>query len=721
MTKKFIAPLLLTACFFSLIAPGGTRVLYAQVTGPQVIKWMRVSELGHWFSNGGAEIEYGRQSRSFLTTDQLDGMNWPAEYTLNKGVNVGQSMWIGTTNFNDPVAGKTFPYKVVCAGRLYLNLNTEIFPAEFSLVGRFARPGVYVDNESASAIAPYDNPDKIDPSIPCDRMITNTVNTTIGLTMKRRVLAFTQQYHNNYFIYEYTFVNTGIIDNAGTTLSPPRNLTGVVIHFQYRLAFPGESYLAGWSPTGSSWGRNTINDCFSPLNPGPSSYNLRACWEYYGPVYTPLEEDMGLPNISDGSVLAGTNFAGAIVLHADRSAQDHSDDPAQPFDTYFMGQDQDAQGNDQYDATLMTQKYNFMTRGHAAKTHAQQVGADSHGWPTVNSANTWGNDNGGYASAQGFGPYTLSPGDSVRIVIAQGVAGIMSDRDFVRTVARNWYTNNTAAFRLPDGGTTTNRNEYKNSWVWTGKDSLMQTFLRAVDNYSSNYGIPQPPAPPANFSVNSGGSQISLSWDPSPGESSPHFKGYLIWRAEGRTDSTYTMIKEVDKNTHYYGDKTPRRGFNYYYYIQSEDDGSTNNVQPGVPLVSSKFYTMTALSNPAFLTRLPGNSLSDIRIVPNPYNVRARSLQFGTGLGADRIAFYGLPPFCAIRIYTESGDLIKTINHTNQSGSELWHSLTSSNQIIVSGLYIAYFEATEDYTDPQTGKLLIKKGDHTIRKFIVIR
>jgi hypothetical protein len=67
-----------------------------------------------------------------------------------------------------------------------------------------------------------------------------------------------------------------------------------------------------------------------------------------------------------------------------------------------------------------------------------------------------------------------------------------------------------------------------------------------------------------------------------------------------------------------------------------------------------------------------------------------------------------------IKIYTETGDLIKTINHVNGSGDERWDSKTSSGQIVVSGLYIAYFEVTEDGSG-------FKKGDNIFRKFIIIR
>jgi hypothetical protein len=718
MVKKYLAKtstLALLCCAFASI---GTWRAQAQVTGPQEIKWIRVSSLHQWFSNGGAEIEYGRRSRTFLTTDQLDGLRWPGEFVNNKGVNVGKALWIGTTDFTDPVDGHTYPYKVVCAGRPEMHLNSEIWPVELTLIGRFDRPTVIVDGARASDIEYDDETDRIDPTIPSDRMIVNRINTPVGISVTRKVYAFTQQYHDNYFMYEYVFKNTGVIDNVGTTMTP-RTLTGVVFHFQYRYGFAGEAYVGGWLPSGSSWGRNTINDAIGQDANHPGEF--RAIWAYYGPFSSAPSylDDIGLPRYTDGSILAGTDFAGVVVLHADKSSQDNSDDPSQPFDTQFMGSDNDSQNLGPYDAALMTRKYGFMTAGHPAQTQAQQIGKDANGWPT-RSANDWGTDPGGYSSAQGFGPYTLAPGDSIRIVVAEAVAGIMKNRNFVRTVANKWF-NNAGPFVLPNGSTTTDRDVYKNSWVFTGKDSLFQAFRRAIANFRSNYNIPNPPPPPSQFTVQSGGNRIALSWS-SDADSWPNFNGYLLYRAEGRVDTTYDLIFSCDRNNvvHSFDDKTARRGFNYYYYIQTKDDGSTNDIQPGVPLVSSRFLTRTSAANPAFLTRPPGNSLSEIRVVPNPYNIKARELQFGQS-APDRIAFYGLPPYCVIKIYTETGDLIQTINHTSSSGDELWHSLTSSNQLVVSGLYIAYIEVTQDVKDEQTGELLFRKGENTFTKFIIIR
>jgi hypothetical protein len=113
----------------------------------------------------------------------------------------------------------------------------------------------------------------------------------------------------------------------------------------------------------------------------------------------------------------------------------------------------------------------------------------------------------------------------------------------------------------------------------------------------------------------------------------------------------------------------------------------------------SSFVTLYAISK--------GKGLDLVRVVPNPYDIRGRFFQFGDKSQYDRIAFYGLPPVCKLKIFTERGDLIWEKDHTRGTGDELWDSMTSSGQIIASGIYILYVEA------PGRGSVF--------RKFVVIR
>jgi hypothetical protein len=280
--------------------------------------------------------------------------------------------------------------------------------------------------------------------------------------------------------------------------------------------------------------------------------------------------------------------------------------------------------------------------------------------------------------------------------------------------------NDNGPFELPDNSTTNDKDYYKNSWFYTGQDSIMLTFGRAKRNFDMNFEIPQPPLPPPLFDVQSGGDRISLSWEASPSESEANFAGYKIFRAIAKPDTVYDELFTAAPGTYGYNDTSAVRGFSYYYYIVAFTDGSNNTTGEANPtgsLHSSKFYTMT--TEPAYLRRKPGENLADIRVVPNPFNIRSRDLQYQGE--PNKIMFLDIPGKCEIKIYTERGDLVETINHDNGTGDQEWLSITSSRQVVVSGIYIALFRVTEDYKDPDTGELLYSKGETATRKFIIIR
>jgi hypothetical protein len=60
--------------------------------------------------------------------------------------------------------------------------------------------------------------------------------------------------------------------------------------------------------------------------------------------------------------------------------------------------------------------------------------------------------------------------------------------------------------------------------------------------------------------------------------------------------------------------------------------------------------------------------------------------------------FFKLPAACTIKIFTENGDLVKTIEHTDfpaPSGYEQWDMLTESQQAIASGVYVVVFQTPD--------------------------
>ena len=715
MKNKKYYRLIITGIFALIIA----QSLQAQVQGTEK-RYVRVGSLQSHFSAYGSERAWNNS--------YYEGLRWPADYPFQDNA-VIKRFWIGIEDFTDEQNEYWEKYGLYFAADY---VGQSLFPVELKQTAKFEPTQILVDGNNLSGrylsdIDEY-NPDQIP-----DRIITNIVNTRIGLTMKREIWVFSQEYHDNYFIKIFTFTNTGNTNyDDNIELNTP--LKGIRIGWgtRYSVSRDGATNIGGTQ----SYGRHMwvtkrgedyadhINDAITEANPIVDW--IRCGFGWAGQSSTNTFDNVGGPDVNGNGRLAAPQHAGIAFLHVDKSATDSSDNPNQPAVLGWHAGDTYPSLGDMQNVAPMIQLYSMLS----GNPHKGLGGTDRMYETNVTSItekidpHTIHNDEGGTNIWANYGPYDLQPGESIVIIEAEAVSGL--DRQLCETIGARWKQayddqSDNGPFELPDGTTTSNEDVYKNTWVLTGKDSLLQTFGRAKRNFDSGFNIPQPPLPPPIFEVNSGGDRISLSWAASPSESESNFGGYKIYRAIGKPDTVFTEIHSTTAGNYSFDDVTAIRGFSYYYYITAVTDGSLNTsgeTNPTGSLQSSRFYTKT--SEPAFLQRQAGKSLEDIRVVPNPYNIRlSRDLQY-TGQ-PDKIMFLDIPGFCKIRIYTERGDLVDEIDHNNGSGDQPWNSLSSSRQVIVSGIYLAHFTVTEDYTDLESGEIKYKKGDTAIRKFIVIR
>ncbi|MCK5738489.1 fibronectin, partial [bacterium] len=672
----------------------------------QEIKWFKVGSLHEWFRADGFEIEVGRTG---LQADQQDGMRWPAQYEDQDNI-AAKAMWIGTSNYTDApqYGGITYPYKVVHLGPRGYDPEREFMPVEFKMYGKFDHPLVYVDGVTGSELMWDEVLDGTDENLQFDRMIYNVVNTSVGITMTRKIYTSAQQYHDNYFITEYIFKNTGNVDPDEDIEQPDKTLTDVWFYFQSRYAISREGADAT-DLNSPRWGINTMlstrgeakasdgaqytGDYENWLNGDTDADSLRAQFAWMGQHSQATHDLLAGPDVryKTGRFMS-PQFIGTVTLHADTSPDDPTDDPQQPTTTsHQQSDDPETRPNDQFDASRMAEEWEWMTRGHRFPRHDERVGTD--GFPDQLEGTP-----GGFSNCNGYGPYTLAPGDSVRIIVAEGVSGL--NRQLCEELGEQWYAkyanpDTSIAFELPDGSTTNDENEFKNKWFFTGEDSLFKTFGRARRGFESGYQVPSPPPPPDLFDVNSGGDRIALTWA-SNAESYPGFAGYRLYRAVAKYDTTYEKIFECGSGTeapaiiNEFNDTSAIRGFSYYYYVTSFDDGNTNVASitnPSGELESSMFWTRTI--EPAKLKRPATADMDSIRIVPNPYNIRAKEFQYPGE--PDKIMFLNIPGTCKIQIFTERGDLIHTIEHSDGSGDEEWNSTTEFGQVIVSGVYLVVF------------------------------
>jgi len=134
------------------------------------------------------------------------------------------------------------------------------------------------------------------------------------------------------------------------------------------------------------------------------------------------------------------------------------------------------------------------------------------------------------------------------------------------------------------------------------------------------------------------------------------------------------------------------------------------NIQPVFPKGGDKFVITTrkpfkngdkfVVTTKAATTdnSLAKTQLSKIDVVPNPYLGAAawekRNLNT-TGRGERKIDFINLPSKCTIRIYTLSGQLIKTIHKDSGylDGTVSWNLITDDGMEAAYGVYVYHVEA----------------------------
>jgi len=713
---------------------------YAQVSETET-RYFRIGSLQSHISAYGSERAWNNS--------YYEGLRWPADY-LKQDNSVIKRAWISVRDFTD-ANGQHWDYWGTGINTYYVKLG--IFPVSIKQYAKFETPAIFVDGNNLVAAFASDV-DEVDPNLPCDRKIVNVVNTAIGITMTQEVFITSQPYHDNYIIKKFTYTNTGYVNYEPVQVLND-TIRGLRVGWgtRYQCGREGAEATDGNQTWGKyTWvtirGEDYPNHANYPLTEadGPVQW-LRCAISWFGhSERVTTYDNIGAPLVTKDGRLASPHFVGTVILHVDRNAREKNDNPYQPAvlgwhagDTYPGVGDLKVT-----DAPKMAQLYDMLSGipyGGQNMGGTAEIGniANTSGrmWENITGGDilntycpyTKHGDGGGTNQWITYGPWDLAPGESVTIVEAEAVSGL--SRPKCEEVGRAWKLakdnpNNSYNVMWKDGTikpikySDKSADRYKNEWFYTGMDSLLLTFSRAKRNYDHDFGIPQAPLPPVYFSVESGGDRIRLNWGASPSETEPDFVGYRIYRAVGKADTIFTFLAEVPKGTYSYDDISAVRGFSYFYYLTAVNDGSNNNTgvcNPTGRLESGRFYTRT--TEPAYLRRQQGTSLKDLRVVPNPYNIKAQSLQYPQE--KDKIMFLNVPGQCVIKIYTERGDLIQTIKHTNGSGDETWKLNTTSRQVVVSGIYIAYIEVTEDIRDMSTGELLYRKGDHTTRKILVVR
>jgi len=301
-------------------------------------------------------------------------------------------------------------------------------------------------------------------------------------------------------------------------------------------------------------------------------------------------------------------------------------------------------------------------------------------------------------SLMSVGPWTILPGDSIRIVLAEMVDGV----DYAKAIDPK---NNSAAQIFQDG-----------------RKNFNATATRAQFTFDNNYAHPNPPAaPPFTVDYNRNGRSVAniVTWGtdaelvPDAYDGARTLAGYVLYRSGYLPIGPWSVVDTVLKGDpeylgggHYtYVDSSVDIGKGYYYALTAFNTGRSTwkgvqTVTNVPPMETSIFANRTSM--PFVATLAPTKSVDNILVVPNPFVIGAGFSQPGTG---DKIQFVNIPNPCTIRIYSIRGDLVKTIQVSDAAGALVsWDQVTDYGQFVKSGIYVYHVESPVGTT---IGKLAI--------------
>ena len=676
---------------------------------------------------------------SYVTWEDItydaDQFEWPGGILKDAGLFFGARNWTDTT-------GYTWDAHITghCARkRANDNYQFAVTDEDGYSIRRYMRydlPQIIVDGMHLEAPFPMSGdevaPEKIFGT--ADIMVESNIRLSMGVDVKQRVLAWSQPGHDDYIIWDWTFVNTGNVDRDPEIELPGQTLEDVYITRVTEALING----TGNNKVMPTWA-GTTEDHDTRLSYPQDDDSLRIHY------VTPLRgKDAGgdsygqKPGSED--LLDGARFGGTAILFAPKSTdvpQNYpisdiaaSNDPAQPsmhtsllvepswILWTFPGLDSadyidayenmvkgifgiDSTDPNFLDAYYMDSVYNvYDTTASGAATHYEQP-LDRWGELDPARGYIYATDIGYLRFDQeghfSIGPYQMEYGDTLRYVYAYVGGAISRKTSYLLGEAWNngqaasygWLAELDSAqmvdelssrdpiFNLyyhtdPGIDPLPSLNDIaKDLMVATGKDSLFNNGMNAQRNFNLNYDIPASPAPPTVFEVNSRPNMIELNWRYEAATPSD-LAGFKIYRAAG----AYVFEKAGEIIL---GDWVLHDSVGPDVRSYADDEGIT----PG----ADYYYALTAVSTqgvesgqfltqttqPARLTSEPKRTLDSVRVVPNPLNINNATIGRYAEGGGNKLTFVNLPGFCTITILTESGKLVTTIEHNSGAGIAQWY------------------------------------------------
>jgi hypothetical protein len=349
---------------------------------------------------------------------------------------------------------------------------------------------------------------------------------------------------------------------------------------------------------------------------------------------------------------------------------------------------------------------------------------------------------------------SITPGDSINVVFAIVCAkkfGSDPASEDTEEQKFNLYTNAGWALR-----------------AYYGEDRNQNGILDPGEDIDGNgkitrYILPSPPTVPV-VKVIPDNQKATIYWDKraessvDPISAKQDFEGYRLYRTQagfdldrtkdnlsslvlmGEFDSTGNSIGfntgfsfiEMDDPVTFPNDPTEYNykfevdnllnGWQYLFSITAFDEGD-----PESNLESLESGPLASLQRILPGTPAVEDENVEVGVYPNPYYGEA--VWDGSSERLRKIYFFNLPSECEITIYTLAGDIVKRIDHNQQSnssdilwfqnyasdgkqkfagGEHAWDLITDNDQAIATGLYLFTVKNKKD-GNIKTGKFLVIK------------
>ncbi len=219
--------------------------------------------------------------------------------------------------------------------------------------------------------------------------------------------------------------------------------------------------------------------------------------------------------------------------------------------------------------------------------------------------------------------------------------------------------------------TTFDDGEIQTGVEYTYKIRPVHTSGQPLEFDSSEVRITPGSAPdtPVGLAATRNGDQIILGWT----KSTRDINRYLIYRNHTGRDP-WTQIASVPPGASTFVDQDVYPGWQYFYAITAINSSGGE----------SQLSQIVDITIPEEPIASPEPNLDKVIFIPNPYRLNG---------GTHPMEFRNLPHRATIRIYNSTGDLIKQIDHRNNTSIQRWDGRNGEGNQISAGIYIYHIES----------------------------